>query len=219
MTEIFWIGVGSFLGIFGFLTWHLSPGARIKRALRKASRWPIAELPENTHGRIVGTTRAVGETLTSPLTGRACVYYIVTVLEGDGKAKMPILREEKGVPFIVEDDTGRALIDPRDCQILLDFDRETESGHGDNATPAEEALLARHGQDSEGWLLNKVLLYRESVIEIGEAVAVLGSGIREPDPDAEPSAAYRGAPATRLRLTSSARFPLVISDHRTTTTE
>jgi len=217
MTEILWIGIGSFLGLYAYVTWRYSGPEKIKRALRNAARWPIGELPENTHGRVVGRARAVDQTLLSPLSGRSCVYYELQVLDTDGKAKVTLLREAKGVPFLIEDDTGRALIDPRDAEITLDFDHETKSGHGDNATRVEEALLARHGQRTKGWLFNKVLVYRESVIEVGELVAVLGSGVREADPDGEPGALYRGAPPTRLRLTSSTRFPLVISDLRTTT--
>jgi len=219
MTEIMVIAIGSFLGLIGYFSWRNSEPEKIKRALRKAARWPIAELPENTHGRIVGRARAVEKTLTSPLTGRTCVYYVVQVNKGDGKAKEMLFRESKGVPFMIEDDTGRALVDPSDSQITLEFDRATASGYFDPATPVEQALLERYGIASKGWVFNKVLDYSESVIEIGETVAVLGSGIREPDPDAEPNAAYRGEAPTRLRLTSSARYPLVISDHDITTTE
>ena len=68
-----------------------------------------------------------------------------------------------------------------------------------------------------GTALFESLRYREAMIEVGETVAVLGSGVREPDPNAPPEAAYRGAPPTPLRLTSSPRFPLIISDDPSTT--
>jgi hypothetical protein len=48
-------------------------------------------------------------------------------------------------------------------------------------------------------------------------VAILGSGIREPDPKGLPSEGYRSAPPTRLRLTSSPQYPLAISDDPLTT--
>lgn len=60
--------------------------------------------------------------------------------------------------------------------------------------------------------ISVALHYREAVIEIGETVSVLGSGTREPDPDAPPSAAYRDGSRTRLRLTSSKQHPLCITD-------
>lgn len=52
---------------------------------------------------------------------------------------------------------------------------------------------------------------------LGEVVAVLGSGVHEGDPTGMPPGGYRSAPPTRLRLTSSPRFPLVISDDPSTT--
>jgi hypothetical protein len=221
MIEIVCITFGAFFAFFGYLAFRDYEPKKTEHALRSATRWPIGELPENTHGRIVGRARAVDKTLTSPLTGRTCLYYVVRVLEAKGRSRMTvfheILREADGVPFLIEDDTGRALIDPRDSQITLDGDRATESGNFDDATPVEQALLKRHGKDSKGWVFNKLLSYEESVIEVGETVAVLGSGIREPDPDATPNATYRGDAPTRLRLTSSAKHPLVISDLPTTT--
>lgn len=61
-------------------------------------------------------------------------------------------------------------------------------------------------------VFNKSLSYRESIIHIGEKICVLGSGVREPDPDAPPSMDYRGAMPTRLRLTNARDHKLVISD-------
>ena len=87
----------------------------------------------------------------------------------------------------------------------------------DDATPAAEAFLARHGHAGKRWMFNKNLRYIEAVIEVGETVSVLGSGVREGDPMALPPEGYRSAPPTRLRLTSSPRFPLVISDDPSTT--
>ena len=53
----------------------------------------------------------------------------------------------------------------------------------------------------------------EGVIEIGETIAVMGQGVREPDPDAAAKAqGYRGGPPTRLRLGGSARHPILLSD-------
>src|SRR5690242_17954653 len=80
----------------------------------------------------------------------------------------------------------------------------------------EQAFLARHGMASSK--ANKKLRYSEAIIGVDEVVAVLGAGVREPDPDAKPDGGYRGELPTRLRLTSSAAHPLVISDSSKTTT-
>jgi len=193
-----------------------------KRKLRKAKLYPIAELPENVAGRVVGQAQVYGETLTGPLTGRPCVYYIAKVEQHHSNGKSSywrtLISEKQGTPFALVDPSGRAIVDPRNAELALDFDSRSRSGTFDDATPVEEAFLARHGHKSAGWMFNKGLRYSEAVIEIGETVAVLGSGVREPDPDGAAGAdGYRDGPPTRLRLTSSPKFPLVISDDPSTT--
>ncbi len=201
--------------------WYFGAAQRMKRQLKQAKPWSLSELPEDTHGRVIGQARALGEELKGPLTGRRCVYYIALVEEqrstGRSSYWRTIASETRGVPFMLEDGTGRAIVDPNGAQVALDFDGNSKSGTFNQADPVQEQFLAKHGQKSEGWVFNKTLRYREAMIEVGETIAVLGSGTREPDPNAAPEAAYRGAPPTRLRLTSSSKFPLIISDDPATT--
>lgn len=217
------IWVAIILGVIAiaFFGWYFGHGQRLKRQLKAARPWLLSELPEDTHGRVIGRAQVLGEQLQGPLTGRRCVYYIAMVEEqrstGRSTYWRTVAQESRGVPFVLEDGTGRAIVDPNGAQVALDFDGNSKSGTFNNADPVQEQFLARHGQKSQGWVFNKTLRYREAMIEVGETVAVLGSGIREPDPTAAPEAAYRGAPPTRLRLTSSPRFPLIISDDPATT--
>lgn len=207
------------VGAIALVAWYFSKGNRLKRQLRAARPWPIAELPEDTLGKITGQARVLGGTLVGPLTGRACLYYVATVQErrSNGRSSYwrTIISESAGVPFMLEDGTGRALVDPTNADVALEFDGNSSSGTFHDADPRQEAFLARHGKKSTGWIFNKGLRYREAMIEVGETIAVMGSGVREPDPEAPPEEAYRGAPRTRLRLTSSTRYPLVISDDPT----
>jgi hypothetical protein len=216
-----WIVIILIVIVIAIFAWYFGKTQRLKRQLKAAKPWTLNELPEDTHGRVIGQARMLGEQLQGPLTGRPCVYYIAQVEEqrstGRSSYWRTIASETRGVAFILEDGTGRAIIDPNGAEVALNFDGNSKSGTFNKADPVQEAFLARHGQKSEGWVFNKTLRYREAMIEIGETVAVLGSGTREPDPDAAPEAAYRGAPATRLRLTSSSRFPLIISDDPSTT--
>lgn len=216
-----WFAIILVIVVILIVSWYFSHGARIKRQLKSARPWALAELPEDTHGRVIGQAHPLQEQLQGPLTGRPCVYYIAQVEEqrstGRSTYWRTIASETRGVPFVLVDGTGRAIVDPNGAQVALDFDGNSKSGTFNSADPVQEAFLARHGQKSQGWVFNKTLRYREAMIEVGETIAVLGSGVREPDPYAPPEAAYRGAPPTRLRLTSSARFPLVISDDPSTT--
>lgn len=190
--------------------------ARIRRELRGAPRVDIAELREGRTGRLVGRV-GEGETLQAPFTGRSCVFYEATVEEYRSSGKTgswrQVVREARGVPFVLDDDTGRAIIDPGGARVDVDIDMTTRSGAFDDATPVEEAFLERHGLRSTGWVFNKSLRYREGVIEVGETIAVMGQGVREPDPDAVGRVGgYRQGPPTRLRLGGSARHPILLSD-------
>ncbi len=196
--------------------WYFSSERQIRRQLRNAQTKRISELDEDELGKVVGHARAIGETLVAPLTGRPCVYFVATVEEQRSNSKSSywktIIRETRGVPFVLEDGTGRAIVDATAAKVALDFDGRSKSGTFDNPTEVEKAFLARHGQKGQGWIFNRQLRYREAVIAEGETIAVLGAGTREPDPDAPPAEAYRGEAPTRLRLTSSPKYPLVISD-------
>lgn len=193
-------------------------GARIKRLLRDTPRFAIAELPEDTPGRAVGAARPVGAPVIAPLTGRPCIYYVATVEELHGKQWKETIREERGVPFVLDDGSGHALVDPTGAEVALDIDSKGASGTLDDPSPTEQAFLARHGRVGQGKLFNHSVKYREAIIAIGETVAVLGCAVREPDPGVPPTGeGYREGPATRVRLTSAEKFPLRISDAATTT--
>src|SRR6185295_9179905 len=101
------------------------------------------------------------------------------------------------------------------ARVALDFDSNSTSSTSGDPTAQERAFLERHGARDQGWF-TKRLRYREAIIAIGETISVLGSGTREPDPQAAP-ADYRGGQPTLIRLTSSPRYPLVISDDPSTT--
>ena len=186
---------------------------RAERALRSAPRATVATLTEGTTARLAGVVTSDG-TLKAPLTGRACVAYVVVLEERVGKRGwVRRLHEVRGVPFTLDDGTGRALIDPAQSTMLLEMDASQRSGAFDDATPVEEAFLARHGLTSTGWFLNKTLRYTEGVIEPGERVAVLGRGVREPDPEALPrDALYRSALPTLINIGGTPEHPIVVSD-------
>jgi len=220
--------VGGLLAVLIFLvSQQLGARAQLVGQVRASATSTIAAFPEHAGGKIVGHVHAFEESeeplLTAPITGRPCVYYVVRVVEAKSNLAtesvdhVTILHEEEGVPFVVTDGTGYAIVDPRGARVALVTDARTKSGTFDDATAAEEQLLQRHGEASVGWWFNRALTYHEAVIAPGERIAVLGAGVREPDPHAAPDGGYRGTMPTRLRMSSSPRYPLVISDEPSAT--
>lgn len=201
------------LAVWGI--WGIANNPKVRsylalRRLRGATMMSLAGLPDSTPGRVFGHAQVLEEELRSPLTGRACVYYEVRVGEGK-RGGISVLYERRGVPFMLVDGHSRAIVIPTHAELSLDFDAETWSGTFDDPTPREAELLQRHGKRGAGWLFNKRLQYREAVVEVGERIAVLASGVREPDPDAVPGS-YRGPSPTRLVLSGTAKSPIVLSD-------
>lgn len=195
--------------------------AKLRRALRGAPRQAIAAAAEGAEVRVDGTVLP-GETLVAPLTGRPCVVYEAVVEEWVNRGKTGSwrqrIREVRGVPFLIDDGTGHALVDPTGARLDVKIDLTTRSGTFDAPTPIEKAFLDRHGMSGEGWLFNKKLRYREGVFAVGERVAAMGRPVREPDRDAASRVhGYRGDLPTRLRLGGSADHPILLSDDASVT--
>jgi hypothetical protein len=137
-----------------------------------------------------------------------------------------VAREARATTFLIEDETGRAVIDPAPSSSAgATAGPATAKFELEPAPPVELAraaltegqreLLTRHHLldllDAAAGGHPVRLRYREATIAVGEAIAVFGAGTREPDPDAAPGDHYRGDAPTRLRLASTARRPLAIS--------
>jgi hypothetical protein len=187
---------------------------RLRRRLRQAPRWPLAELPEDTWARITGVARPLGgRVLEAPLSGRLCLYYSIAIEErGPGGSLAVLAGEQEGLPFVLEDRDRRAVIDPAHARISTAFDHVTESRALFDAGPRERALLERYALVHRDWFTTESLRYCEAIIEVDEPLTVVGSGTREPDPEAPPGGVYRDGRPTRIRLTGSARYTLMISD-------
>lgn len=182
-----------------------------RRWMRKAPTFLIRDMPENTFAKIVGHARPFrGRVLEAPLSKRRCVYYDISIdlMSDENSYLRTIATLQNGLPFVLQDNTGAAIIDPEHAFVSSGIDAvSTSAGHDVDAN--QKALLQRA---SVGVAIDDSLRYREAILEIDEMVAVYGGGIREPDPDGVGTMTYRDGPATRLHLTGTAKFPLFISD-------
>ena len=181
--------------------------------LEGTARTTIASFADGTAARVVGVVQPC-ETITAPLTGRACVLYEVEVIEfvrrGRSTHAQRVLLERRSVPFTIEDDTGGASVEigeRAELDLAGEWKLHVDPLHA-SRTPAQEALLARAGYHRS----DRVLPYREVILEVGATVAVHGLGSRSPDPAGAPAGGYRDAPATRLRITAAPHTPVTLSD-------
>lgn len=163
---------------------------RFKRTLRNAPILTVGDFADGTEAKLVGKVRLLAE-IRSPLTGRPCAHYHVAVevrgipSEENVSSWSNFIEEKKTVDFVLDDGTGRAIVEAEDAQISVVKDAHLahfRPGTFNDATPQLESFLVKHGRKSTGLFgFNKGLRYEEGVIEEGELVTVFGRGVWEND--------------------------------------
>lgn len=146
----FWCVVGFCAGIGLFVY-----GFRLLQRRRLILDTPLSKIRSASMGMVEISGLAVGPyTMTAPITGREC-YYSRTIAwewkqQGKNKQWVRVAGECMHVPFFVDDNTGRMLIDPRGAELDLhrDFQQEFNTAffsHSDDAPANVVNFLARHG--------------------------------------------------------------------------
>ena len=198
--------------------WY-APARANRRRLRDAALCPIANFPHGGTRRISGHLKLDEDNaLIAPLSGRRCAAYEVLVqgLDSHSNEKWDtVAYEMQAVPFVIEDATGKAHVDPARAKLMVTLDRHQRSGAFERPSPQAEAFLRRHGRARSDWGVGRPLRFREGVLEHDELVTVLGRGTVSIDDDAETphSGGYRTpAGARKLEISAQGRAELLISD-------
>jgi len=116
---------------------------------------PLSKIRSASMGMVEISGQAVGPyTMIAPITERPCYYYRTLVWEykqnGKNKQWVKVVGECVHVPFFVDDNTGRILIDPRgaDLDLHRDFEEEFCDSFFTIKDPAPDNVhrfLSRHG--------------------------------------------------------------------------
>jgi len=118
-------------------------------------------------------------TMVAPITGHPCYYFRTLVWEwkqhGKNKEWVKIAGECMHLPFFLDDNTGRMLIDPRgaDLDLHRDFQQEFCDSFFTTKDPAPETVrnfLARHGV-----MTNNKIKVEEFCIKPKNALFTLGT--------------------------------------------
>ncbi|HEU0033546.1 MAG TPA: hypothetical protein VFQ53_23100 [Kofleriaceae bacterium] len=187
-----------------YASYYWSSRSVIFRKLRKLPRTPIAQAVETELVRIVGTVKQLEPPVRAPVSGAPCVYYKVIVEQRYREGWRTMITDAAGAPFWLEDESGRAIIDPLAAEITTRHLRFLPALRRD---PILDPYLARHGL-----FMKHRLRIREMRISVGEQIAVMGSATGERDPLAPPPEGYRAERTTTIRFSGSSKYPLVISD-------
>jgi len=145
-----WCVVGFCAGIGLFLY-----GFQLLQRRRLILDTPFSKIRSASMGMVEVSGLAVGPfTMVAPITARPCYYYRTQVWEykqqGKDKQWVKVAGECMHVPFFVDDNTGRLLVDPRgaDLDLHCDFEQEFCDSFFTTKEPAPanvHSFLSRHG--------------------------------------------------------------------------
>jgi hypothetical protein len=142
------LGFGAGIALFFY-------GFRLLQHRRLILDTPFSKIRSASMGMIEVSGQAVGPyTMVAPITGRPCYYYRTLVWEwkqsGKNKTWVKVAGECMYLPFFVDDNTGRLLVDPRgaDLDLHCDFKEEFCDSFFTTKAPAPanvHSFLSRHG--------------------------------------------------------------------------
>jgi hypothetical protein len=172
---LFWCVIGLGAGIFLFIQ-----GFRLLQRRHLILDTPVSKIRSASMGMVELSGLAVGPyTMIAPITVRPCYYYRTLVWEwkqsGKNKQWVKVAAECMHVPFFLDDNTGKIMVDPRgaDLDLHQDFQQEfcdsfftTKEEAPDNV----RSFLSRHGISTT----NKIKV-EESCIKPKNALFLLGT--------------------------------------------
>jgi hypothetical protein len=170
-----WCVIGLCAGIYLFI--H---GFFLLQRRRLILDTPFSKIRSASMGMVELTGLAVGPyTMPAPLSGHPCYYYRTAVSEwkkrGRSKQWVTVAGECMHLPFFLDDNTGRVMVDPRGAELDIhrDFHEEYSDSFFSTKDPAPASVrnfLERHGVNTE----NKIKV-EEYCIKPKNALFILGT--------------------------------------------
>ncbi len=172
---IVWALIGLCAGIYLFIQ-----GFRLLQRRRLILDTPASKIRSASMGMVELSGLAVGPyTVVAPVTTRPCYYHQTLVWEwkqqGKNKQWVKVAAESMHVPFFVDDNTGKVMVDPRGADLDLHRDFQQEFCDGffttkEEVPPNVRAFLSRHGVSTT----NKIRV-EEFCIKPKNALFLLGT--------------------------------------------
>ena len=175
LRPIVWCVIGLCAGLYIFFN-----GFRLLQRRNLILDTPVSKIRSASMGMVELNGLAVGPyTMMAPITARPCHYYRTVVWEwkrqGRSNAWVKVAAECMHVPFFLDDNTGKVMVDPRGAE--LDLHRDFQQEFCDSffalkpeAPPNVHAFLSRHGINT-----NNKIRVEEFCIKPKNALFVLGT--------------------------------------------
>ena len=172
---IVWCVIGLCAGLYLFFN-----GFRLLQRRNLVLNTPVSKIRSASMGMVELSGLAVGPyTMLAPITARPCYYFRTVVWEwkreGRNSKWIKVAAECMHLPFFLDDNTGRVMVDPRGAELDLHRDFQEEFCDSlftmkEEAPPNVHALLSRHGISTR----NKIKV-EEFCIKPKNSLFVLGT--------------------------------------------
>ena len=172
--------VGAFAGVYLFYR-----GFRLLQRKRLILNTPASKIRSASMGLVEINGLAAGPyTILAPITGVPCYYFHTAAWqwqqEGKNKAWVKVADERLHVPFFLDDNTGRVLIDPQGAELDIQRDFHDEFSTSLFSSGLEipsniSNFLARHGVSTD-----KKIKIDEYCIKPKNALFILGTLAQNP---------------------------------------
>lgn len=150
IRPIAWCAIGLCAGIYLFLN-----GFRLLRQRHLILNTPVSKIRSASMGMVELSGLAVGPyTVVAPITQRTCYYYRTLAWEwkrqGRSNQWVKVAAESMHIPFFLDDNTGKVMVDPRSAELDLHCDFHQEFCDSfftlkEEAPPNVHSFLSRHG--------------------------------------------------------------------------
>ncbi|MFZ0817523.1 MAG: GIDE domain-containing protein [Candidatus Sulfotelmatobacter sp.] len=150
IRPIVWCVIGLCAGIYIFFN-----GFRILQRRKLILNTPVSKIRSASMGMVELSGLAVGPyTLLAPITQRPSYYYRTILWEwkrrGRSRQWVKVAAECMHVPFFLDDNTGKVMVDPRSAELDLHRDFQQEFCDSfftfkQEAPPNVHSFLSRHG--------------------------------------------------------------------------
>ncbi|MBI2345508.1 MAG: hypothetical protein HYV03_01165 [Deltaproteobacteria bacterium] len=174
--------VGFFAGIAFFFN-----GFRTLKRKHLIENTPTSKVRSLAMGQVEvsGAAAPWKETLAAPFTEHACLYYSYTIEEyrrsGKSSRWVTVDKENRGVPFLLRDETGAVLVDPAWADVDIPEDYQEVSGMGNDPSTKVQGFVRQKGISFEGFLgVNKKMRFTEYHIAPQDRVFILGTAADNP---------------------------------------
>jgi hypothetical protein len=211
---LFWCAIGLGAGIYLFI--H---GFSLLQRRRLILDTPFSKIRSASMGMVELSGLAVGPyTMPAPVTGRPCYCYRTSVSEwkqcGKSKQWVTVAGECMHLPFFLDDNTGRVMVDPRGANLDIhrDFHEEFSDSFFSTKDPAPDnvrSFLERHGVNTD----NKIKV-EEYCIKPKNALFILGTLADNPGLEVTSEPAREELDLSTDSLMNSAYFVLVEMGNR-----